>query len=271
MNCKNALIHLVFCICLICIFSIHSCKQVNDTKLEDQSFTKDTTQNTAKIQNETDNTTEEITKIQSVTFDFTSKKDIFLDSIQLYTCDSNDDYESFFHFYYKGERYTQDIYFNNIKDHFTFTHMDKDKYLDIVYQNISGQGCLSQDIFIFDPILKKYLRNGHLSFECYLSYNHQYNIYSGYSRGGGQTGPWYYYLFTLKKDTISIFESLTKERNVTCLDSLCNDIIINWKYTHFCNGDTIVYVNLDKSEVNENIWMSKSFNPDTSCQFIKRN
>ncbi|MBK9255388.1 MAG: hypothetical protein IPM42_07875 [Saprospiraceae bacterium] len=246
---------------------------MNDTKTEVPVVNWDTAVTQIIIQEAPTNSTDKNPEILSVTFDFTSKKGVFLDSIQLYRCDSNDDYESFFHFYHKGKRYTQEIYFAGIDDHFSIKHMNKNKYLDIVYKNISasGQGCLSQDIFVFDPVLKKYLRNGHLSTECYLSYNHKHNVYSGYSRGGGQTGPWHYYLFKLQKDTISIFESLTLERNVTCLDSLCNDVIINWKYTHFCKGDTIVYENLDKSKVNENIWMSQSYNPNTRCQFIKRN
>lgn len=252
--------------------NISSCKPVIDTEPENQLFIQNTTQNITKIQDELADTSEYSIKVQSTTFNFDSKKGVFLDSIQLYRCDSDVDYESFFHFYYKGKRYTQEIYFSGIKDHFSFVHMNKDKYLDIVYKNISvsGQGCLSQDIFIFDPIIKKYMRNGYLSAECYLSYNHKYNVYSSYSRGSGQAGPWYYYLFMLQKDTISIFESLNVERIVTCLDSLCNNAEISWNYTHYCNGDTTFYENFDKLMVVEYVWMSGIYDPSKKCQFIKQ-
>jgi len=270
------LLHSIF----FCILSISSCKPVNDTKPEDQSITQDTTQNTAKIQNEPANTTEGFIKIQFITLDCTSKKGVFLDSIQLYICDSNDGYESFFHFYYKGKRYTQEIYFSDINDHFTFAHMNKDKYLDIIYKNTAntGQGCLSQDIFIFDSVSKKYMRNGPLSIECYLSYNHKYDVYSGYSRGSGQGGPWIFQLYKFKNDSLYCFESLYEEKIVTCIDSLgnkvenslCNNPEISWKYTHYCHGDSTVYKNLDKSEVFVNMYMSEYYDPSARCQFMNQ-
>jgi len=260
----------MFYFSLTCMVSISSCKRVNDTKLEVREVNLEKHDASIILQEPT--IMEPGPIIESVTVDFTNKKGVFLDSIQLHYCDSYYDHESFFHFYYKGKRYTQEIYFAGTDDHFSIKHMSKDKYLDIVYENnsASGQGCLAQDIFIFDPVLKKYMRNDILSAECYISYNHKYNVYSGYSRGSGQAGPWYYYLYKIQKDTISMIESLSVESNVICLDSLCNERMLNTKYTHFCMGDTIVYENIDESKVNANIWMSKYFNPNIRCQFIKR-
>jgi hypothetical protein len=143
--------------------------------------------------------------------------------------------------------------------------MSKDKYLDIVYKNISGQGCLQQDIFLFDPGSKKYLRNEVLSKECYLSYNDKYDIYSGYSRGSGQTGPWSFALYKLRGDSLHFFESLFEERIVTCLDSLCYNAEINWNYTHYCHGDTTFYENFDESKVVKYIWMSEIYDTSKKC------
>lgn len=83
----------------------------------------------------------------------------------MYSCDSNDDYESFFHFYFKGKRYTQEIYFSGIEDRFSFVHMNKDKHLDIIYENISvsGQGWWVSNIFLLEPKSKKYILKNVLS------------------------------------------------------------------------------------------------------------
>ena len=164
---------------IIFILNIISCKQVKDPKTKVPTVNLDTSEKLIKVQEAA--ITETDAKIESATIDFTSKKDVFLDSIQLYYCDSYYDHESFFHFYYKGERYTQEIYFAGTDDNFSIKYMNKDKYLDIVYENssVSGQGCLAQDIFIFDPVLKKYMRNEYLSAECYLSYNKKFDVYSG--------------------------------------------------------------------------------------------
>ncbi len=260
----------MFCFSLTCMVSISSCKQANDNKTEVQEVNMDVPDESLVVQEAA--ITETDAKIESATIDFTSKKDVFLDSIQLYYCDSYYDHESFFHFYYKGERYTQEIYFAGIDDNFSIKHMNKDKYLDIVYENssASGQGCLAQDIFIFDHVLKKYLRNDILSAGCYIGYNHKYDVYSGYSRGSGQMGPWYFNLFKLQRDTISVFESLLEESEVIFTDPDSLNRMIKMKYTHFCHGDTIIYEGLDEFDVNKDIWMSQVYDPNTRCQFIKQ-
>lgn len=260
----------MFCFSLTCMVSISSCKQANDNKTEVQEVNMDVPDESLVVQEAA--ITETDAKIESATIDFTSKKDVFLDSIQLYYCDSYYDHESFFHFYYKGERYTQEIYFAGIDDNFSIKHMNKDKYLDIVYENssASGQGCLAQDIFIFDHVLKKYLRNEVLSTECYLKYNVKYNVYSSYSRGGGQTGPWSFALYKLRRDSLHCFESLFEERIVTCLDSLCYNTEISWNYTHYCKGDSTVYKDLDKSDVFVNMYMSDYYDPSVRCQFMNQ-
>lgn len=117
----------MFCFSLTCMVSISSCKRVNETKPENQSITQDTTQNTAKVQNEPVNITESSINIQSTTFDFTHKKGVFLASIQLYSCETRDgEDEYFFHFYFKDSRYSYEIYFSpTYYGTFSFDYMNK--------------------------------------------------------------------------------------------------------------------------------------------------
>ena len=272
MNCKNAITHLTFCISLFCIASISSCKQDNDNKPEVQSITQDTTQNTVKIQNELVNITDDTVNIDSITFDFTHKKGVFLDSIQLYSCETSDgENEYFFHFYCKDSRYSYEIYFSpTYYGKFSFDHMNKDKYLDLVFDNPgqSGQGWWVSNIFLLEPKSKKYILKNVLSSPGNIKYNRKFDVYSGYSRGSGQAGPWTYGLFKYENDSLICFESLFTEREVICLDPLCSKYRLDWKYTHFCNGDTVVYKNLKESEVRYHIDMCKYFKPNLSCQFI---
>lgn len=75
-------------------------------------------------------------------------------------------------------------------------------------------------------------------------------------------GPWTYGLFKYENGRSSVSKVYSLNEKLSVLDSLCSKYKLDWKYTHFCNGDTVVYKNLKESEVRYHIDMCKYFKPN---------
>lgn len=145
-------------------------------------------------------------------------------------------------FYYKDKSYKVSEEFISYRQglnesFFLVKHFNKDNFVDIYYPSLgSGNGCQSDEIFLYNKKLHQYYYAKQLGSECYLDYNHEFDIYSSYSRGSGTKGPWYYEIFKYNKKEKVVLESVLVERIIK--DDSNN---YSWKINHFYNNKNHIY------------------------------
>lgn len=171
-----------------------------------------------------------------------NRDSVFLDSIICHINIQDSTWIDSLTFYYDGHSYVNtypNLSYSRTIDtnNFQFLQWNNDSFLDLsYYSNASGQGCFNSEIFLYNPDLGIYKHSITLSEECSLTFNPKLNIYSTYSRGGGQSGPWSYEIFSYEKEKKYLIERLLIEK-----DYVEQNEKFKWTITHYYNGKTHTY------------------------------
>lgn len=192
-----------------------------------------------------------------------NRDSVFLDSIICHFNNQDSFWVDSITFYNEGHSYVNTNPNISYRDefganNFHFLQWNNDSFLDLSYHSgSSGQGCFNEEIYLYNPTLCRYDHNVQLSEECSLTFNPKLNIYSTYSRGGGQSGPWSYEIFKLNNKKIIIIESLQIEKET--VENMEKD---KWIINHKHKGKNHIY----KYFLKENYF--EYYNPPTYKDFI---